>query len=146
MIRSAVEVLQAILDHPKDRQHPILDIARRDLCVAQQSGAQTVQALARNGGGAGGDRQDARRRRALLGRRGLRAEDRVRFQRACGDVRWLALSVGRARQAGDLDLLGLCPRDRRIQVGRTFQLDELGDAHRCIEENTTGGKIGVLTS
>ena len=33
----------------------------------------------------------------------------------------------------------------RIQVGRTFHLDEIVEAHRCMEENKAGGKIVVLT-
>ena len=33
----------------------------------------------------------------------------------------------------------------RVQVGRTFRLDEIVDAHRCMEENRAGGKIVVLT-
>ncbi|MBZ3695237.1 zinc-binding alcohol dehydrogenase family protein [Phyllobacterium calauticae] len=33
----------------------------------------------------------------------------------------------------------------RVQVGRTFQLDEIVEAHRCMEENRAGGKIVVLT-
>jgi NADPH:quinone reductase-like Zn-dependent oxidoreductase len=32
-----------------------------------------------------------------------------------------------------------------VQIGRTFQLDEIVDAHRCMEENKAGGKIVVLT-
>jgi NADPH:quinone reductase-like Zn-dependent oxidoreductase len=32
-----------------------------------------------------------------------------------------------------------------VQVGRTFQLDEIAEAHRCMEENKAGGKIVVLT-
>ena len=32
-----------------------------------------------------------------------------------------------------------------VQVGRTFQLDEIVAAHRCMEENKAGGKIVVLT-
>jgi len=32
-----------------------------------------------------------------------------------------------------------------VQVGRTFQLDEIAEAHRCTEENKAGGKIVVLT-
>jgi NADPH:quinone reductase-like Zn-dependent oxidoreductase len=32
-----------------------------------------------------------------------------------------------------------------IQVGRTFHLDEIVEAHRCMEENKAGGKIVVLT-
>jgi NADPH:quinone reductase-like Zn-dependent oxidoreductase len=33
----------------------------------------------------------------------------------------------------------------RIQIGRTFRLDEIVEAHRCMEENQAGGKIVVLT-
>lgn len=33
----------------------------------------------------------------------------------------------------------------QVQVGRTFRLDEIGEAHRCMEENRAGGKIVVLT-
>jgi NADPH:quinone reductase-like Zn-dependent oxidoreductase len=32
-----------------------------------------------------------------------------------------------------------------VQVGRTFRLDEIVEAHRCMEENRAGGKIVVLT-
>jgi NADPH:quinone reductase-like Zn-dependent oxidoreductase len=32
-----------------------------------------------------------------------------------------------------------------IKVGRTFHLDEIAEAHRCMEENKAGGKIVVLT-
>jgi NADPH:quinone reductase-like Zn-dependent oxidoreductase len=32
-----------------------------------------------------------------------------------------------------------------VQVGRTFQLDEIVAAHRCMEANKAGGKIVVLT-
>jgi NADPH:quinone reductase-like Zn-dependent oxidoreductase len=34
----------------------------------------------------------------------------------------------------------------RVQVGKTFTLDEIVEAHRCMEENKAGGKIVVLTS
>jgi NADPH:quinone reductase-like Zn-dependent oxidoreductase len=33
----------------------------------------------------------------------------------------------------------------RVQVGKTFLLDEIVEAHRCMEENKAGGKIVVLT-
>jgi len=33
----------------------------------------------------------------------------------------------------------------RVQVGKTFPLDEIVEAHRCMEENRAGGKIVVLT-
>ena len=32
-----------------------------------------------------------------------------------------------------------------IQIGRVFHLDEIAEAHRCMEENKAGGKIVVLT-
>ena len=32
-----------------------------------------------------------------------------------------------------------------VQVGRVFHLDEIAEAHRCMEENKAGGKIVVLT-
>jgi NADPH:quinone reductase-like Zn-dependent oxidoreductase len=32
-----------------------------------------------------------------------------------------------------------------VQVGKTFHLDEIAEAHRCMEENKAGGKIVVLT-
>ena len=33
----------------------------------------------------------------------------------------------------------------RVQIGRTFRLDQIAEAHRCMEENKAGGKIVVLT-
>ena len=33
----------------------------------------------------------------------------------------------------------------RVQVGRVFQLDDIVEAHRCMEENRAEGKIVVLT-
>ena len=32
-----------------------------------------------------------------------------------------------------------------VQAGKTFRLDEIVEAHRCMEENKAGGKIVVLT-
>jgi NADPH:quinone reductase-like Zn-dependent oxidoreductase len=32
-----------------------------------------------------------------------------------------------------------------VQIGRTFHLDEIVEAHRCMEDNGAGGKIVVLT-
>ncbi|MCZ6584761.1 MAG: zinc-binding dehydrogenase [Gammaproteobacteria bacterium] len=32
------------------------------------------------------------------------------------------------------------------KIGRVFQLDDIVEAHRCMEENAAGGKIVVLTS
>ncbi len=34
----------------------------------------------------------------------------------------------------------------RVQVGKVFSIDEIVEAHRCMEENKAGGKIVVLTS
>ena len=34
----------------------------------------------------------------------------------------------------------------RSRVGRVFNLDDIVEAHRCMEENRAGGKIVVLTS
>jgi NADPH:quinone reductase-like Zn-dependent oxidoreductase len=33
----------------------------------------------------------------------------------------------------------------RVQLGRVFKLDDIVEAHRCMEENQAGGKIVVLT-
>jgi NADPH:quinone reductase-like Zn-dependent oxidoreductase len=33
-----------------------------------------------------------------------------------------------------------------VQVGKIFHLDEIVEAHRCMEENRAGGKIVVLTA
>jgi NADPH:quinone reductase-like Zn-dependent oxidoreductase len=33
----------------------------------------------------------------------------------------------------------------RVQIGKTFRLDEIVEAHRCMDENKAGGKIVVLT-
>jgi NADPH:quinone reductase-like Zn-dependent oxidoreductase len=33
----------------------------------------------------------------------------------------------------------------KVQVGKIFHLDEIAEAHRCMEENKAGGKIVVLT-
>jgi NADPH:quinone reductase-like Zn-dependent oxidoreductase len=33
----------------------------------------------------------------------------------------------------------------RVQIGKTFHLNEIAAAHRCMEENAAGGKIVVLT-
>lgn len=32
-----------------------------------------------------------------------------------------------------------------IQIGKTFQLDEIVEVHRCMEQNKAGGKIVALT-
>jgi NADPH:quinone reductase-like Zn-dependent oxidoreductase len=39
----------------------------------------------------------------------------------------------------------IAARTLRVQVGKTFHLDEIVEAHRCMEENKAGGKIVVLT-
>jgi NADPH:quinone reductase-like Zn-dependent oxidoreductase len=31
-----------------------------------------------------------------------------------------------------------------VQIGRRFTLDQIAEAHRCMEENAAGGKIVVL--
>jgi NADPH:quinone reductase-like Zn-dependent oxidoreductase len=33
----------------------------------------------------------------------------------------------------------------RVQIGKVFRLEEIVEAHRCMEENQAGGKIVVLT-
>jgi NADPH:quinone reductase-like Zn-dependent oxidoreductase len=33
----------------------------------------------------------------------------------------------------------------RVPIGQVFQLDQIVEAHRCMEENKAGGKIVVLT-
>jgi NADPH:quinone reductase-like Zn-dependent oxidoreductase len=33
----------------------------------------------------------------------------------------------------------------KVQIGKVFHLDEIIEAHRCMEENRAGGKIVVLT-
>ncbi|WP_229516812.1 zinc-binding dehydrogenase [Paraburkholderia terrae] len=33
----------------------------------------------------------------------------------------------------------------RINVGKVFRLDEIVEAHRCMERNAANGKIVVLT-
>jgi NADPH:quinone reductase-like Zn-dependent oxidoreductase len=32
-----------------------------------------------------------------------------------------------------------------VQIGRRFRLDQIVEAHRCMEENKAGGKIVVMT-
>jgi len=32
-----------------------------------------------------------------------------------------------------------------VQIGKIFRLDQIVEAHRCMEENKAGGKIVVLT-
>ena len=33
----------------------------------------------------------------------------------------------------------------KVQIGKVFKLDDIVEAHRCMEENKAGGKIVVLT-
>ena len=32
-----------------------------------------------------------------------------------------------------------------VQIGKVFKLDDIAEAHRCMENNSAGGKIVVLT-
>jgi NADPH:quinone reductase-like Zn-dependent oxidoreductase len=32
-----------------------------------------------------------------------------------------------------------------VQIGKVFHLDEIVEAHRCMEKNKAGGKIVILT-
>ena len=32
-----------------------------------------------------------------------------------------------------------------VQIGKVFHLDQIAEAHRCMEDNKAGGKIVVLT-
>jgi NADPH:quinone reductase-like Zn-dependent oxidoreductase len=32
-----------------------------------------------------------------------------------------------------------------VQIGKTFHLDQIVEAHRCMKENKAGGKIVALT-
>jgi hypothetical protein len=34
----------------------------------------------------------------------------------------------------------------RLRIGKIFSIDEIVEAHRCMEENRAGGKIVVLTN
>ena len=64
-------------------------------------------------------------------------------------------AVGLTTYAGELEDFMLTPLDElveqiaagtlRVQVGRVFHLDEIVEAHRCMEDNKAGGKIVVLT-
>ncbi|WP_316399480.1 zinc-binding alcohol dehydrogenase family protein [Bradyrhizobium sp. 33ap4] len=43
------------------------------------------------------------------------------------------------------DLAGqIAAGELRIQIGRTFRLEEISEAHRCMETNAAGGKIVIL--
>lgn len=64
-------------------------------------------------------------------------------------------AVSLTTYAGDVDEFMLTPLDKlikqvaagklHVQLGKTFRLDEIVKAHRCMEENEAGGKIVVLT-
>jgi NADPH:quinone reductase-like Zn-dependent oxidoreductase len=44
------------------------------------------------------------------------------------------------------DLVGRIAAGRLpVQIGKVFRLEQIADAHRCMEENKAGGKIVVLT-
>jgi NADPH:quinone reductase-like Zn-dependent oxidoreductase len=64
-------------------------------------------------------------------------------------------AVGLTTYAGESDDFMRTPLDElieqisagtlKVQVGKIFRLDEIVEAHRCMEENKAGGKIVVLT-
>jgi NADPH:quinone reductase-like Zn-dependent oxidoreductase len=64
-------------------------------------------------------------------------------------------AVGLTTYSGGADDFMLTPLEQlaeqiaagtlHVQIGRTFRLDEIVEAHRCMEENKAGGKIVVLT-
>ncbi len=64
-------------------------------------------------------------------------------------------AVSLTTYAGDSEDFMLTPLDElveqiaagtlHIQIGRIFHLDEISQAHRCMEDNKAGGKIVVLT-
>jgi NADPH:quinone reductase-like Zn-dependent oxidoreductase len=64
-------------------------------------------------------------------------------------------AVNLTTYSGDADDFTLTPLEKlaekiaagtlHVQIGRTFRLDEIVEAHRCMEENKAGGKIVVLT-
>jgi NADPH:quinone reductase-like Zn-dependent oxidoreductase len=64
-------------------------------------------------------------------------------------------AVSLTTYAGGAEDFMLTPLDRlvqqvasgtlHVQIGKTFRLDEIVEAHRCMEENKAGGKIVVLT-
>ena len=49
----------------------------------------------------------------------------------------------------DTPLAQLCDQiaggSLKVQVGRVFGIDDIVEAHRCMEDNKAGGKIVVLT-
>jgi NADPH:quinone reductase-like Zn-dependent oxidoreductase len=64
-------------------------------------------------------------------------------------------AVGLTTYAGGWEDFMLTPLERllqqiasrklHVQVGRTFRLEEIVEAHRCMEDNEAGGKIVILT-
>ena len=64
-------------------------------------------------------------------------------------------AVSLTSYAGEAEDFMLTPLDKmmqqiasgklHVQVGKTFRLDEIVEAHRCMEENKAGGKIVVLS-
>ena len=64
-------------------------------------------------------------------------------------------AVGLTSYSGDYDDLMAMPLEAlvkqvvrgqlRVPVGKVFRLDDIVEAHRCMEENRAGGKIVVLT-
>jgi NADPH:quinone reductase-like Zn-dependent oxidoreductase len=64
-------------------------------------------------------------------------------------------AVNLTTYSGDADDFTLTPLEKLaekiaagtldVQIGKTFRLDEIVEAHRCMEENKAGGKIVVLT-
>jgi NADPH:quinone reductase-like Zn-dependent oxidoreductase len=64
-------------------------------------------------------------------------------------------AVNLTTYSGGVDDFMLTPLDKlagqiasgtlNVQIGRVFRLDEIAEAHRCMEDNKAGGKIVVLT-
>jgi NADPH:quinone reductase-like Zn-dependent oxidoreductase len=64
-------------------------------------------------------------------------------------------AVNLTTYSGSADDFMLTPLDKlagqiatgtlHVQIGRVFRLDEIAEAHRCMEDNKAGGKIVVLT-
>lgn len=64
-------------------------------------------------------------------------------------------AVGLTTYAGEAEDFMLTPLEKlvqqvaagklHVQIGKTFPLDEIIEAHRCMEQNKAGGKIVVLT-
>jgi NADPH:quinone reductase-like Zn-dependent oxidoreductase len=60
-------------------------------------------------------------------------------------IRGGTTSVGLAAAAIDELVEQIAAGTLHVQVGKVFHLDEIVEAHRCMEENKAGGKIVVLT-